>query len=31
MENLGKNYIRESQDKQIKLGELKEIRTPEPR
>ena len=31
MENLGKNYVRESQDRQIKLGELEEIRAPELR
>ena len=31
MENLNKNFTGESQDKQIKLGELEEIRTPELR
>ena len=29
MKNLGKNYVRESQDRQIKLEELEEIGTPE--
>ena len=31
MEHLGKYYVRESQDRQIKLAELEEIRTPELR
>ena len=31
VENLDKNYVRKSQDRQIKLGELEEIRTPELR
>ena len=31
MENLDKDSVRESQDRQIKLGELDEIRTPELR
>ena len=29
MENLDKNYVRESQVRQIKLGEIEEIGTPE--
>ena len=31
MENLDKNYVRESRDRQVKLGEVEEIRISELR